>query len=98
MDDMAIIHLFDQLYSDLQPDEQFPAKKPLLAHYTSIHALEKILQTDEVWFSNPLFMNDLEEVRFGIFQGVPLVLNNSDIALACGTKVRADLFIQAFNH
>jgi hypothetical protein len=40
--------------------------KPWLAHYTSIELAEKILRDEEVWFSNPLFMNDLEELRFGM--------------------------------
>ena len=33
---------------------------------TSMAVLESILRENVVWFSNPLFMNDLEEVRFGI--------------------------------
>jgi hypothetical protein len=37
-----------------------------MAHYTSLYALEKIIERNEIWFSNPLFMNDQEEMRFGI--------------------------------
>jgi hypothetical protein len=40
----------------------FPQKRLLVAHYTTLEVLEKILGTNEIWFSNPLFMNDLEEV------------------------------------
>ncbi len=52
-----------ELYADMAGDDQFPQRKPLLAHYTSIQNLEKILLNNEVWFSNPLFMNDIEEHR-----------------------------------
>lgn len=45
-------------------------KKPLLAHYTSLISIEKIVKGNELWFSNPLFMNDLHEVRFGMLEGI----------------------------
>ena len=71
-----ILKLFSNLAVELD-DLQFLIKThPLLAHYTSLSVLEKILKTDELWLSNPLFMNDLEEVRFG--------------ALASFTGARAD--------
>ena len=41
-------------------------KRPLLAHYTSTAALEAMLRNKEIWFSNPLFMNDLGEIMSGI--------------------------------
>lgn len=75
MDDNQLNHHFlNELYSDYEGDSDFPKKRPLLAHYTSVPILEKILATDEVWLSNPLLMNDSEEIKFVILQGVPLVL------------------------
>jgi hypothetical protein len=68
MDEQEIMQRFQPLWADLRPEDTFAAKKPLLAHYTTIQTLEKILASNEVWFSNPLFMNDIEEVRFGILQ------------------------------
>jgi Protein of unknown function (DUF2971) len=44
-----------------------------LAHYTSISVLEKIVQNNEIWFSHPLFMNDHEEMLFGIREGVRIL-------------------------
>ena len=44
-------------------------KRPHLAHYTSIDSLERIVASGEIWFSNPLFMNDLQELRFGLLEG-----------------------------
>ena len=58
--DVQIFHLFTHLFND--EIKWLMEHKPLLAHYTSISNLEKILKDDEIWLSNPLFMNDLEEV------------------------------------
>jgi Protein of unknown function (DUF2971) len=69
-----------------------------LAHYTSIDVLEKIMKTDEIWLSNPLFMNDLEEVRFGLQQGGRLFLQNEVVSEACGSPERAQLLKHAFSH
>jgi hypothetical protein len=71
MTDEEIAPLFDHLYRrsivNLAP--------PLLAHYTSLEVLEKIMTTNEIWFSNPLFMNDLQEVRFGMLEGLRRPMN-----------------------
>jgi hypothetical protein len=98
MEDSDVIALFQPLYGDSHPENAFHIKKPLLAHYTTIQSLEKILMTNEVWFSNPLFMNDLEEVRFGIIQGNTLVMQSEEIAKACRTTERAAYFRHSFAH
>jgi hypothetical protein len=98
MDNDTVVKLFQPLYSDLRPEEAFNVKKPLLAHYTTVQVLEKILDTSELWFSNPLFMNDLEEVRFGILQGNSLVMQSVEIAEACKTTERVSIFRHSFNH
>jgi len=69
-DAQALQSFLGPLFADLEGTPQFYDQKPLLAHYTSIGALEAILRNNELWFSNPLYMNDLEEVRFGINEGV----------------------------
>jgi hypothetical protein len=69
----------------------------LLAHYTSIGALEAIMRGNEVWLSNPLFMNDIDEVRFGINVGANLFLTSVEIESACGNKARFELLKNAFN-
>jgi len=61
-----IANRFLPLWADLKEEDQFYVRKPLLAHYTSMRVLETIIRTKEVWLSNPLFMNDIEEVRFGL--------------------------------
>src|SRR5580704_18086703 len=80
MNDDDVMQLFQPLYNDLRPEAAFHVKKPLLAHYTTIQVLEKILMTNEIWFSNPLFMNDLEEVRFGILEGSKVAMESEEIA------------------
>uniref|UniRef100_UPI0028EDA94E DUF2971 domain-containing protein n=1 Tax=Bradyrhizobium sp. SZCCHNR1093 TaxID=3057368 RepID=UPI0028EDA94E len=96
MTDQEIMQTFLPLWADLRPEDAFGVKKPLLAHYTTIQTLEKILASNEVWFSNPLFMNDLEEVRFGIIQANELVLTSSRLVDACRTAERAELFKNHF--
>ena len=96
MDDQEIMQRFQPLWADLRPEDTFAAKKPLLAHYTTIQTLEKILASNEVWFSNPLFMNDFEEVRFGVLQANEIVLANHRLVDACKTQERALLFKNHF--
>lgn len=60
---------FRALFSDI-PDNSLEHDRPLLAHYTSIDALNKILTSNEIWLANPLFMNDHEELRWGIENGI----------------------------
>jgi hypothetical protein len=52
--------LFSPLWSDVDSAQTFPSARPLLAHYTSMANLERILSTNQIWFSNPLYMNDWE--------------------------------------
>ena len=97
LSDVALMQLFQSLYADLRPENAFHNKKPLLAHYTTIHVLEMMLKNNEIWFSNPLFMNDMEEVRFGVSLGNTLVTNSEEIQKACKTAERAQLFKQHFS-
>lgn len=69
MTDDEISTAFEPLWSDVRDGDSFPHSRPLLAHYTSIATLERIMANDELWFSNPLFMNDLDELRFGMSEG-----------------------------
>ena len=69
MTDEEIGALFLPLEAELNDDFLWLVNNhPLLAHYTSIDVIEKILRSEEIWFSNPLFMNDLEEMRFGMLE------------------------------
>lgn len=74
--------LDDVLWTDMQR-EPAPGELPLLAHYTSIGTLERIAQTGEIWFSNPLYMNDVDELRYGMNLGVHAVRSHTGLREAC---------------
>lgn len=83
-EDRQLLQTFSNaLFSDLDSSAEYWNEKPLLAHYTSVPVLEAILRNDELWFSNPLFMNDIEEIRFGFNEGVKLFLTSQEIEKAC---------------
>ena len=69
---------FEALFNDLEND-YLADEKPLLAHYTTVQTLEKILLNNELWMANPLFMNDHEELRWGIQNGVDEFYQNEAI-------------------
>lgn len=91
-----IYAFFYPLWTDIIDSESFEAKKPFLAHYTSISTLECILKNNEVWFSNPLFMNDLEELRFGILEGAAAFRRHSGIKEACKTPAQYAYLLEQF--
>ena len=70
------------LWSDMQA-QPAPGAVPLLAHYTSIATLERIAQTGEIWFSNPLYMNDVDELRYGMSLGLHAVRTHAGLRQAC---------------
>jgi Protein of unknown function (DUF2971) len=76
--------LNNELWADFPAETSFPAKRPLLAHYTSVDVLEKIVKTNEVWFSNPLYMNDVEELEFGMNTGAQALRDSAHIEEATG--------------
>jgi hypothetical protein len=88
--------LFTPLWDDIDEKEEFYNRKPLLAHYTSISNVERILTSRELWFANPLYMNDSEEVGFGIEQGSRVVRTSVEIEKACGSRERHALLLGAF--
>lgn len=75
-------NLPDVLWADMQPPPA-PGRLPLLAHYTSITTLERIAQTGEIWFSNPLYMNDVDELRYGMNLGLHAVRSHAGLREAC---------------
>lgn len=89
--------IYKRLVEDVSQRPTYPATRPLLAHYTSIDTVEKILQHKELWFSNPLFMNDLEELRFGVRLGVAAFHENARLIAACGDSERYQELTKWFN-
>ncbi|WP_423065209.1 DUF2971 domain-containing protein [Devosia sp. CN2-171] len=81
----------ERLYADVTNASYF-GNPPLLAHYTSIATLDAIVSNNELWFSNPLFMNDIEEVRGGIREGLEAYYYHEEINSALVTEVTQQQF------
>jgi hypothetical protein len=96
MTDDEIILLFTPLQVALNNMVTLPATSPLLAHYTSIKVMEHILENGEVWFANPLFMNDLQEMRFGLNEGMRIFSKPDLLNKAGGSEHRAAILQHAF--
>ncbi len=97
LDNDELIKTLMVLWNDIDPATVLRKNAPLLAHYTSVDALEKIIQSKEVWLSNPLNMNDYEEMRFGIGLGYQAFIQNKNIVNACGTRARHSLLKDYFS-
>lgn len=87
----------ETLWNDYDDSKDYPHQRPLLAHYTSISTIEKIISNNELWLSNPLFMNDWEELRFGMNTGADSFRASRLIADACGSPAIYSSLIQAFD-
>ncbi len=76
---------------------QPPVEPPkYFAHYTTLSTLEKILEKQEIWFSNPLYMNDLEELRFGMSEGATAFRQSRSIQDACAGTKEHEFLLDAF--
>ncbi len=98
MSDEALQNLLSTLLDEIAEPFKAIRENDLFAHYTSIESLEKIISNDEIWFSNPLFMNDLDELKFGINQGRGLFQSSKRLEEACGTPERAKIVRDGFQY
>jgi len=96
VEDLKVFQHFNSLFDDFSYQDF--ATAPLLAHYTSIEVAEKILMENTIWLSNPLFMNDLEEIRFIILNGTQILQGSSEIKAACGNGDRYKTFRTHFDN
>lgn len=95
MKDDEIYALFNPLWEEI-PADALHGPRPLLAHYTSTENLEKILANDEIWFSNPLLMNDMEELRLGINLGLRMFQGHAGIKAICDREDRYQILATNF--
>jgi Protein of unknown function (DUF2971) len=86
-----------KLWADFDQESSFPSSRPLLAHYTSIQTFEQIVSKEQFWFSNPLFMNDLEELKFGMTEGASELHHSKAIRDACRTQENYEKLLQRFD-
>ena len=99
MTDQEIFELFQPLHSDLINMATTKDRPPYVAHYTSLEVLEKIMRDNELWFSHPFYMNDLQEMRFGIVEGFKIFdaySRDPEFITACGTPERAAMITKIF--
>ena len=88
----------NSLWADVVGPSDYPTERPLLAHYTSIANLEKILTGEEFWLSNPLYMNDWEELQFGMNVGAREFRSSSLLREACGTSENFERLVRSFDN
>jgi hypothetical protein len=97
MDDKSKAEVLDRFVVDLGVEIRTPGDGPLLlAHYTSVETVEQILRNNEIWFSNPLYMNDLEEMRVGIFLGNQIFPQFAEEAGRTPDRIKT--LVEAFSH
>ncbi len=89
--------IIEILWKDFDDVSEFPNQTPLLAHYTSIQNFDYIVEGEEIWFSNPLNMNDLDELVFGMNQGATEFRGNEALIEACGSKKIFGKLLHYFN-
>lgn len=80
----------------VEPEKNFNPNQ-LLAHYTSLSTVELILRTKEIWFNNPLCMNDYHELRYGMQLAKEAIEDSTALESALGTPERAELFLKGFD-
>ncbi len=88
---------FQALWSDYDHKSTFPELRPLLAHYTSIATLENIVNNEEIWLSHPMYMNDQEELMFGMNTGAEYFRTDAVLAQVCGSGESHAKLIKEFN-
>ena len=90
--------MIDAFFADVAETDRIEHEKPLLAHYTSLPVLELIFHNEEFWFSNPLFMNDIDEIRFGIEVGLSKIRSSATFWESLGSKERQAKFFGSLDH
>lgn len=94
---MTNVELYQEVLKRLVADLTPPDHIPLLAHYCSTASLEGIIKNKQLWLSNPLFMNDLEEVRFGVLKGTSIARESQELKDALKTGTREQMFFDALS-
>lgn len=98
-DDEINSSFYTSLIADIiAADPWSQGHRPLLAHYTSILSMEQILIKKAVLFSNPLFMNDLEEMKFGLHSARDCFFSSTEVKDALGSEARIVIAENAFTH
>lgn len=95
--DEVALGTLSKIYDDIREEESFPTKTPLLAHYTSLFVGESILTKQEIWLSNPLYMNDHQELAYGFDLARRLVFQSKDLRSVFQNDATHNEFLSAYN-
>ena len=87
----------DAVWEDFDLSAGFPARRPHIAHYTSLEVLEKIAHSDTLWMSHPLLMNDHEEMRWAMVVGRQRLFASSRLSAVCGSPTRLQELLRGFD-
>jgi hypothetical protein len=85
-------------WQDIGGFEDFQDKQVLLAHYTSVDVVVAIMKGEQLWFSNPLFMNDTQEIRFPFNEAELLLQTSVEIRKACNSDARYTALMQHLDY
>lgn len=85
-------------YSRFDHSRETKARQPLLAHYTSLHVIEQMIANNEIWLSNPLHMNDRDELIFGVDVVDELLAQPNSLRQAFGSDERWNKFQSCYHH
>lgn len=96
MNDDELDQAFFPLWSDALTAEDYPSRRPILAHYTSLQTLEHIVKGKEFWLSNPLLMNDTQEVRQGLYLAADCIRSHEGLKDMFG-PAGADQLVRTFS-
>ncbi|MGE0055730.1 MAG: DUF2971 domain-containing protein [Hyphomicrobium sp.] len=90
--------LFEPLFDDVGGD--WKIEKPIIAHYTSVSVAERILATETIWFSNPRYMNDHEELRWGLIAASNLIKSDPGDQLreSVRSETQKEVLQASFDH
>jgi len=90
--------IWEEIWTESLPENNFPEKTPHIAHYTSIENIKNILSGEELWFSNPLYMNDSEELQYGMNTGQRLLHTSKILKAAFTNNSGYNSFLMHFNN
>lgn len=93
VDYLSIEQALMTLWDDVDTNAEFYVQRPHLAHYTSITTAESIFKHKQLWFSNPLFMNDHQEMMWGIEHSIRLLPQNDALRRAFDSESQWESFI-----
>lgn len=88
--------IWNNVWGDLNLSDNFPQKTPHVAHYTSIENAINILSGEQLWFSHPFYMNDIEELQYGMDTGNFLLNTSKALKEAFETNETYDYFLKYF--